>query len=178
MDPATLKAAFASLAETGREYLSSEGITPEAISYERSVDFRYHGQEYVMTIPLPSGTIDMAAVRASFDVAYERQYGHSSPEGRVEMANIRLAALGRRPRPVNAPPASVAARPPRERAVHFAGAPQKTVIPDRNGMTEGKVVSGPAIIEEGTATTLLPPGWQARLIVGGHMSQTRTGAAI
>jgi N-methylhydantoinase A len=106
MDPATLKAAFASLAETGREYLSSEGITPETISYERSVDFRYHGQEYVMTIPLPSRTIDMAAVRASFDVAYERQYGHSSPEGRVEMANIRLAALGRLPRPVNAPPAS------------------------------------------------------------------------
>ncbi len=45
-------------------------------------------------------------------------------------------------------------------------------------MTEGKVVSGPAIIEEGTATTLLPPGWQARLIVGGHMFLTRTGAAI
>ena len=91
------------------------------------------------------------------------------------MANIRLAALGRLPRPVNAPPAPEPAKPPRERAVHFAGLPQKTAILDRNGMTQGAVVHGPAIIEEGTATTLLPPGWQARLIPGGHMTLTRTG---
>jgi N-methylhydantoinase A len=117
----------------------------------------------------------MAAVRASFDVAYDRQYGHSSPEGRVEMANIRMAALGRLPRPQNAPPAPQAAKPPRERPVHFAGTPHQTAILDRNGMVPGGVVHGPAIIEEGTATTLLPPGWQAQLIVGGHMTLTRTG---
>jgi N-methylhydantoinase A len=176
MGPATLESAFGALSETGRAYLLSEGITPDAISYERAVDFRYHGQEYVMTIPIPNGVIDMDAVRASFDVAYDRQYGHSSPEGRVEMANIRLAALGRLPRPVNAPPAPQAAKPTRERDVCFAGKPEKTAILDRNGLTDGAVIYGPAIIEEGTATTLLPPGWQARLITGGHMSLTRTGA--
>jgi N-methylhydantoinase A len=177
MEPSTLEAAFGSLAETGRKYLLNEGITPDAISFERAVDFRYHGQEYVMTIPIPDGVIDMDAVRHSFDLAYDRQYGHSSPEGRVEMANIRLAALGRLPRPVNAPPAPQAAKPAREREVYFAGKPEKTAILDRNGMVEGKAAFGPAIIEEGTATTLLPPGWMARLIVGGHMSLTKSGVA-
>ena len=172
---ATLDAAFAALSDKGRAYLLAEGIKPDAISFERSVDFRYHGQEYVMTIPIPAGPIDMGAVRASFDVAYARQYGHSSPEGRVEMANIRLAALGRLPRPQNAPPAPQAAKPPRQRPVHFAGTPQPTAIVDRNGMVPGTPVHGPAIIEEGTATTLLPPGWQAQLITGGHMTLTRTG---
>ena len=128
-----------------------------------------------MTIPIPDGAIDKAAVRTAFDAAYERQYGHSSPEGRVEMANIRLAALGRLPRPKNAPPARQAAKPARERAVHFAGKPQNTAILDRNGIHEGAVVLGPAIIEESTATTLLPPGWQARLMAGGHLSLTRQG---
>ena len=176
-DVATLNAAFGALSDKGRSYLLNEGIRPDAISFDRSVDFRYHGQEYVMTIPLPDGPIDMGAVRTSFDVAYDRQYGHSSPEGRVEMANIRLAALGRLPRPVNAPPAPQTARPAREREVNFAGQPQTTAILDRNGMTPGAVVQGPAIIEEGTATTLLPPGWQAQLITGGHMTLTRTGDA-
>jgi N-methylhydantoinase A len=158
---ATLDAAFAALADKGRAYLLAEGIKPDAISFDRSVDFRYHGQEYVMTIPIPAGPIDMAAVRASFDVAYERQYGHSSPEGRVEMANIRLAALGRLPRPQNAPPAPQAAKPSRQRDVHFGGTPLPTAILDRNGMTPGGVVHGPAIIEEGTATTLLPPSFRS-----------------
>ncbi len=170
---ATLDAAFAALSDKGRTYLLNEGIKPDAIRFDRSVDFRNHGQEYVMTIPIPVGPIDMAAVRTAFDVAHDRQYDHSSPAGRVEMANIRLAALGRLPRPQNAPPAPQAARPARERAVHFAGKPQKTAILDRNGMTPGAVVLGPAIIEEGTATTLLPPGWQAQLITGGHMTLTR-----
>ena len=175
MDPAILAGAFASMEATGRAYLLAEAILPEAISFERAVDFRYHGQEYVMTIPIPDGAIDKAAVRTAFDAAYERQYGHSSPEGRVEMANIRLAALGRLPRPKNAPPARQAAKPARERAVHFAGKPQNTAILDRNGIHEGAVVLGPAIIEESTATTLLPPGWQARLMAGGHLSLTRQG---
>ena len=178
---ATLTAAFGALSDKGRTYLLGEGIKPDAISFERSVDFRYHGQEYVMTIPIPDGPpdgpIDMGAVRTSFDVAYERQYGHSSPEGRVEMANIRLAALGRLLRPDNAPPARQAGKPPGERDVYFNGKSRKTAILDRNGIVEGAIVTGPAIIEEGTATTLLPPGWQARLIVGGHMSLTRAGEA-
>lgn len=176
-EPATLDSAFSALADKGRTYLLNEGIRPDAISFDRSVDFRYHGQEYVMTIPIPSGPIDMAAVRASFDLAYERQYGHSSPEGRVEMANIRLAALGRLPRPANAPPVRQPAKPARSRAVHFSGKALDTAIVDRNALEPDSIVHGPAIIEEGTATTLLPPGWQARLITGGHMTLTRTGGS-
>lgn len=174
---AILDAAFSALSDKGRTYLQNEGIKSASVSFERSVDFRYHGQEYVMTIPLPDGPIDMDAVRASFDVAYDRQYGHSSPEARVEMANIRLAALGRLPRPVNAPPAPQVARPAGERQVYFTGQPQKTAILDRNSLTPGATMHGPAIIEESTATTLLPPGWQAQLITGGHMTLTRTGDA-
>ena len=170
----TLEEAYSALEEKGRAFLVKEGIADDAISFERGIDFRYYGQEYVLTIPVPPGPIDMDAVRRSFDVAYERQYGHSSPENRVEMANVRVVALGRLPRPEIAPPAAMPARARRERDVIFSGVRRATAILDRNGIGEGDIVLGPAIIEENTATTLVPPGWQAVPITGGHLSLTRT----
>ncbi len=174
-DRETLEQAYRALEEEGGSFLEKEGIGDDDISFERGIDFRYFGQEYVLTIPVPGGFIDMNAVRRSFDVAYERQYGHSSPENRVEMANIRVAALGRLPRPTNAPPAPTEARRPGKRDVRFQGKVRETVILDRNSLRSGKVVHGPAIIEEDTATTLVPPDWQATVIAGGHVSLRRMG---
>jgi N-methylhydantoinase A len=173
----TIETAFEGLEQKGRAFLSDEGITGDRVSFERAIDFRYYGQEYVLTIPLADGPIDMDRIRADFDAAYERQYGHNSPENRVEMANIRLAALGRLERPENAAPERETPRPAREREVWFAGQPRTTSIIDRNSIGDGDSVSGPAIIEEVTSTTLLPPGWTARLIEGGHMSLSKEHAA-
>jgi|TARA_B110000238_G_scaffold200214_1_gene249580 N-methylhydantoinase A len=177
MDVDTLNSAFDGLSKKGQTYLIGEGIAPENISFERAIDFRYYGQEYVLTILVPDGAIDMDAVRKSFDAAYNRQYGHSSPENRVEMANIRLAALGHLPRPDNAPPAPEVAKPTRTRDVFFDGSARQTKVLDRNGLADGVTVLGPAIIEENTATTLLPPEWQANLIEGGHMTLTKGDSA-
>lgn len=169
----TLEEAFSVLQDRGRAYLFAEGISPDAIVFERAIDFRYYGQEYVLTIPVPDGSIDMDAVRKSFDIAYERQYGHSSPQNRVEMANIRVTALGRLPRPDSAPPVTESVKPRRERDVYFFGLPLRTVILDRNSIDASDLIKGPAIIEEGTATTLVPPDWQVAMIDGGHLSLTR-----
>ena len=57
------------------------------------------------------------------------------------------------------------------------GEEKKTRIIDRNAIGEGDSISGPAIIEEVTSTTLLPPGWTAKLITGGHMSLTKEDEA-
>ncbi|MCY4452364.1 MAG: hydantoinase/oxoprolinase family protein [Immundisolibacterales bacterium] len=176
LDLAVLESTFEGLEEKGRRQLVAEGIAGDAIAFERAIDFRYFGQEYVLTIPVPDGPIDMDAVRRRFDAAYDRQYGHSSPENRVEMANVRVAALGRLARPPSAPPAREPARTTRERDVFFAGRSRKTPILDRNGLEPDDVVAGPAIIEESTATTLVPPGWRAAVIEGGHLSMTKEAA--
>ena len=177
MELSRLESAFEALATRGRDHLVAEGIAPDDIGFERAIDFRYYGQEYVLTIPLPDGPIDMDCVRTGFDAAYARQYGHNSPENRVEMANIRLAALGHLPRPENAPPTPLPAKAARGRDVFFDGTAQPTQILDRNAIVPDSIVHGPAIIEEATATTLLPPAWQARLTEGGHLVLTKGGAA-
>ena len=174
IETSDLEERFSRLEADGRAYLIEEGVKDVAIAFERSADFRYHGQEYVLTTPIPSGAIDMQAARCAFDRAYEQQYGHSSPDGRVEIANTRVAAIGKLPRPENADPMPSDAQPASSRPVYFAGQEQETAIVDRAGLASGSVTQGPAIIEESTATTLVPPGWQVEVITGGHLSVTRT----
>ena len=176
ISPLALALEFEGLESQGRSHLASEGVTPEAMIFERHGDFRYQGQEYVLTIPISRGPVDMGSVRQAFDAAYERQYGHSSPEGRVEVANLRVAAIGRLQRPPAPDPLTAAPQAARLRSVFFDGHEIETAIIQRDQIALTQVISGPAIIEEPTATTLLPPNWQTRLISGGHLSLTRKTA--
>ena len=52
-DRETLEQAYRALEEEGRTFLEKEGIGDDDISFERGIDFRYFGQEYVLTIPVP-----------------------------------------------------------------------------------------------------------------------------
>jgi N-methylhydantoinase A len=176
VSPLALASEFEKLEGEGRAYLIDEGVGAQAVRFERFGDFRYQGQEYVLTIPISSGAVDMAGVRRSFDAAYERQYGHSSPEGRAEVANLRVAAIGRLQRPPAPDPVIVASQPRRMRDVYFDGLSTETAIIQRDQIAPADVIYGPAVIEEPTATTLLPPNWRVRLIAGGHLSLTRMAA--
>lgn len=170
--PVDLAEKFDSLEENGRDYLRKEGFTDAEISFERFADFRYHGQEYVLTIPVPTGPVDLNAVRGSFDAAYERQYGHSSPDAVVEVANLRVAALGTLERPAIPDPRASQRTAARGRKVYFDGTEHETAIVNRSEIAAGETVEGPAIIEEATATTLLPPDWRAEVIAGGQLLLT------
>jgi len=173
IDAADLAEKFVALEAEGTGYLKKEGFADAEISFERFADFRYHGQEYVLTIPVPAGAINMAAVRASFDEAYDRQYGHSSPEARVEVANLRVAALGTLIRPGIPDPAVLGRTVPRARRVYFDGVEHDAAVLNRDEFAKGEAIEGPAIIEEATATTILPPGWRAEVITGGQLLLTR-----
>ncbi|WP_210211766.1 hydantoinase/oxoprolinase family protein [Aquibium carbonis] len=173
IDGSDLAEKFSALEAEGTGYLNREGFADAEISFERFADFRYHGQEYVLTIPVPAGAIDMAAVRASFDEAYERQYGHSSPEAQVEVANLRVAALGTLTRPGIPDPAVRGRTAPRARRVYFDGVEHDAAVLNRDEFAKGEAIEGPAIIEEATATTILPPDWRAEVITGGQLLLTR-----
>jgi N-methylhydantoinase A/oxoprolinase/acetone carboxylase beta subunit len=44
---------------------------------------------------------------------------------------------------------------------------------NRDEFAKGEAIEGPAIIEEATATTILPPDWRAEVITGGQLLLTR-----
>ena len=169
MSESDISGRFAALERDGQQELEADGVLVENVKFERAVDFRYHGQEYVLTVQVPPGPLDMAAVRGAFDDAYQRQYGHNNPEARVEMTNLRVAALGELDRPPMADSDPSDPAPTRRRSVYFSGKAIPTKVLQRSAIESGTTVPGPAIIEEGTATTLVPPGWQVTTIAAGNL---------
>ena len=175
VDLGEVERAFQALEAEGRAWLEREEVPGERMTFVRSADLRYRLQEYQLTCPLPAGPgrLDREAVRRLFDAAYQRQYGHGNPEARMEVVNLRVAATGLVDRPPVAPPPVDRGRAPRTRSIVFGGRPVRAALLARERLAPGESVAGPAIIEEPTATTILPPGWRAGVSPGGHLSLTR-----
>jgi N-methylhydantoinase A len=135
---------------------------------------RYAGQNYDLQVALPvddaHGPValpDPAALRALFFEAHERTYGFFNPEDDVLVTAVRLRASGALPSPGLPPVPEGASRTPAPRTrrpVHFdALAAVDTPIYDRATMAPGAEIRGPAVIDQFDATTLVFPGWTARV---------------
>ena len=136
----------------------------------RSVDLRYQGQSHELSVAMPSGALTSEALtqlHEQFHAAHARAYGYDAREDAVELVNIRLTALGMSPKP-RLPELPRGSSDPTEaqkgqRPVWFSETAGFTSCPvlDRTRLRWDNVVSGPAVIEELDATTLVHPGYQA-----------------
>jgi N-methylhydantoinase A len=125
------------------------------------LDLRYIGQEFTLQVPVSLEQIkrgDRRGIRTAFDALYEHRYAHHSPEEPVEMVNIRLALIGRRPRPTfprlsEGASAKISHR--RQVYLHDAHRPVSCPIYQRSELSPAARVEGPAIIQEHGTTTLL-----------------------
>ena len=129
--------------------------------YQIHLDIRYVGQEFTLSVPVDLAQFkrgDRGAIRTAFDRLYEQRYAHYSPEEPVEMVNIRLAAIGKRPKlafPGLA--AAGAAAPSGERSAYFssAGKPVTAKVYQRDHLGAGVHIAGPALVQEHGTTTVL-----------------------
>lgn len=165
-----LEAASGVLADLGRnlaERGESAGTSLDAEGLvTASLDLRYEGQEYFLTVEVP---YENGWVRASADEVlerfardYEKRYGHTlhSP---VAIVAARLTAVTALPKAnlLVAPPAGS----PRERrtidALSFArGDRVQFGVADRDEFVPGTREQGPLIVLEETATTYVDAGFE------------------
>src|SRR5262249_44020562 len=153
----------------GSAMLDRAGVALERRRFERSVDARYARQSYELSVAVPPGTLDAAALAAiaeDFHDRHRRTYGHDNRSGAVQIVSIRLAAIGATVplplRDVTAPAGTDAIKG--TRAAWFrTTALIDAAIYDRRRMPAGLVARGPAVIESVESTILVPPGWQARM---------------
>ena len=131
----------------------------------RSADARYVGQGYEVTVPIPRGRLDGAAlarVQASFHEVYAARYGYANPAEPVEVVTWKLSAVGGSPRIALAKSGASSADVRRKatRRAYFPEARGYTDTPvyDRYELAAGTSLTGPAIVEERESTTVLPPG--------------------
>ena len=154
--------------------LREEGVTPDRVVFQRAVDMRFAGQSYELTVPVgpvPGGTLgpaNAAALVRAFCDEHERAYGFAARSEPTEVVNLRLRALGTVARPrmreVGAGTSDARAARKGTRPVYFAeGGWTETPLYDRYALTEGHQIAGPAIVEELDSTTVIPPGYAARV---------------
>jgi N-methylhydantoinase A len=180
IDGATLDAMYAEMSAQAIAVVQESAVAGEVL-VTRSADARYVGQGYEVTVPVPPGRLDAAAlgrVRASFHEIYAARYGYANPSEPVEVVTWKLSAVGGSPRIALAKAAATAAdvRPKATRRAYFPEARGYTDTPvyDRYELAAGTSLTGPAIVEERESTTVLPPGATAtvdeyaNLIVAPH----------
>jgi N-methylhydantoinase A len=152
-----------------------------AIEYQRSVDVRYRGQGYELNVPYTRNLV------RSFRNEHQRLYGYSYPTREVELVTLRLrsiiksrqASILKTPPPATgrvgtgAPAHSGRAKPgsefPISAPVFFSGKKRRTTVLSRDTMSPGKKYSGPAVITEYSATTMVPPGMNFRRDRAGNL---------
>ena len=135
----------------------------------RSLDLRYAGQSYELTVPIAATADGATAGRflPAFHRAHRRRYGHADLGRAVEVVAVRLraelpgAAVRLPPLPKGSGDAQ-AARLERQ-PVWFDGKPRATWLYDRNLLRAGDGLRGPALILQLDATTVIPPGWGGRV---------------
>jgi N-methylhydantoinase A len=179
LDGTALDTRFSAMEDEAVQAMEDGGADPDAVVFERSLDLRYVGQEYTITVVLPmSAMLDdaTAIVAEAFHAEYLRRYGHSSPESPVETVNLRVVA--RVPVDITAI-ASEPAPPPLDRSVDrlevvFDRTAHETLRLNRADLAVGESLDGPLIVDEPTSTTIVPPGWNVAVDVFHSMVLTRT----
>ena len=170
LDAERLDAEFDILEGQGREKLREENVPEAAMAFARSVDLRYQGQEYTINVPIERGT-SVPAVLERFHSLYERRYGHSQPETETEIISIRLAATGRFDHGDGEADFAPMPGEPQvgTRDVVFDGTVHETPILKRDRLVPGQTMASPAIVEEESATSVVPPGYTITIDTFGNM---------
>lgn len=183
-DPAELESIFADMEEEARQTLAAE-VKDAPVVLERYVDMRYVGQEYTVSVPMPQGPISaetLAEVRAEFDRLHDQAYGHSSSTEPTEMINTRLVAFGilaeatLEQLPEGGPePAAEAIVGTTELCLDAQAGYVSAPVYDRAKLLAGNRFSGPALIAEKGATTVLIPGYTCSVDKYGNLVISKEG---
>jgi N-methylhydantoinase A len=177
-DLTSLAEIFRSLEAEGRAALADEGVAAEATRVEHSLDMRYEAQEYTLTIPAGDPLADafVKQIAQRFHDAHDARYGHSNPGAPVEFVTARTALLGElgRAAPEQIEPGVSAHRPSRDAV--FGRQSWDTAVISRSELADA--LSGPAIVDEQTATTVVPPGWTLHVDALGTLMLTKAGEDV
>ncbi len=150
---AKLEKIYAELQREIAAELEKEQWSGKAV-YERSADLRYRGQGYELSLRYGADLLER------FHAEHKRRYGYSSPEREIEIVTVRGRGRVASPEKLEAMTieSGTAKLKPEVASVWFGGKRVKTQVVPRELLKPGKMLRGPAIVTEYSATTVVPPG--------------------
>ncbi len=158
VDMGELEKLFVGLENDAIASLSSQGVAASQVVLIRQLELRYYGQEHTLAIEIGEG-YSRATIRQAFDEQHHARYGHSMKD-MIEILNVRVrdrqtgqaadtkaAGFDRR----------VERAFVRKRAAYCISRAKLSLIfgVPAEQLAPGDVIPGPAIVDEGTSTTVL-----------------------
>ena len=154
---------FAQLVHKGLAEMREEGFSEEEIFSFCSLDLRYSGQSYEITIPFGEKRSWLNA----FHTAHRQLYSYHHPDRSIEIVNIRVKSVGqgqkmsltkRRRTSQNIEKALID-----RQNLHFHGEDYTASVYTRSLLNPGAKIDGPALILDYESTTLLPPEYSLEM---------------
>jgi N-methylhydantoinase A len=157
------------------ERLADDGFAEDRHEHTFSLDMRYVGQSFTLSIPCNPLSTSWDELREAFHDRHEQTFGRADRHSDVELVNIRLFSLGLidKPELKFAPPEG--GDPIIEmRQVWFGGKWTDCPIMDRTKMVADEIYDGPMIIEESGGTSVVPPAWTVKVHLSGSLDCRRS----
>jgi 5-oxoprolinase (ATP-hydrolysing) len=185
LDEAGLQAArerIAALAQAAAAEVAQQGVPRERVATREHVHVRYQGTDTALSVALG----DIPAMRRAFEAAYRQRFAFLMPDRLLVIEAVAVEAIG--PGEAAAEPArtaDAAAQMSTTRPVPVAHVRMHCELDDgghgwreaalhvRERLEAGARIDGPAVIAEKNATTVVEPGWQARLTGAGALELAR-----
>ncbi len=143
-----IKDMFLLLESRAYEEMEREGYFSTGPILQRFLDMRYEGQSYELTVPFRENFVE------EFEELHQKTYGYKH-ERDTEIVNIRLRVVVPTPKPSLYRDSSKTSSKPE---VAFISSRFGTRVYDREKLTWGHRIEGPAIITEYSSTLFLPEG--------------------
>ncbi|MGM9921353.1 MAG: hydantoinase/oxoprolinase family protein [Bhargavaea sp.] len=165
------------LAETAIAQFEEENIAKNHVRLLRFADMRYAGQEHTVKVPLGSGPITKESISqliANFHELHEKNYTFKLEGAETEIVNLHLTAFGSIEKPslkkLEAAGGLAADAIKENRPVYYEQEGWvDTDVYDRMKLEPKMSFSGPAIIEEQAAVTVIYPGQSATIDEYGNL---------
>jgi 5-oxoprolinase (ATP-hydrolysing) len=156
------------LGATARADLERQQVSAGAVTLHRRVHVRYEGSDSALVVPFG----DLGAIVAGFEAAYRQRFAFLM-KGKgmmVEAVSVEAVVAGDAPAEPRHEVHAPREVPRRETVRMYSGGQwHEAALVVREDLRAGDAIAGPAIIAEKNATTVVEPGWEAKLTALDHI---------
>jgi 5-oxoprolinase (ATP-hydrolysing) len=169
---AEAEARLATLATAAADELRSQGVPAADIQVQRQVHVRYQGTDTALAVPMAG----IGDITQAFEAGYRQRFAFLMPGRALVIEAVSVEAVGAGERHADALHGGEPAAhtpPPQARVRMHSGQWHEAGLYVREQLDAGALIDGPAVIAEKNATTVVEPGWQARLTAAGPIELQR-----
>jgi 5-oxoprolinase (ATP-hydrolysing) len=159
---------LAALSADAEAELERQGVSSGHVQLHRHVHLRYEGTDSALVVPFGSA----AEIQAAFEAAYRQRFAFLMSERAlvVEAVSVEAVGAGDAPAEPRLPVEAEGPAPVADTVDVFSGGQwHRAALIVREQTRCGHVIDGPAIIAEKNATTVVEPGWRARVTELDHL---------